>query len=90
MRRLSLSNLTRLALFLDHSANKGGVTSSSLEVLAAMALSDEEFSDMMTVKGDKPPKFYSTYVKEVQSIIERNAKLEFEFLWRHKEKKGMA
>lgn len=71
------------------SANKGGVTSSSLEVLAAMALTDEEFDKMMTVKGETPPEFYSTYVAEVQRIIEKNAKLEFECLWRHKQKTGM-
>ncbi len=32
---------------------KGGVTSSSLEVLAALSLTDEEFTEHMTVKdGD--------------------------------------
>jgi glutamate dehydrogenase len=36
-------------LFKDASANKGGVTSSSLEVLACLALSDEEFSKHLTV-----------------------------------------
>jgi hypothetical protein len=54
-----------------------------------MALTDEEFDEMMTVKGEKPPEFYSTYVAEVQRIIELNAKLEFECLWRHKQKTGM-
>lgn len=54
-----------------------------------MALTDEEFDEMMTVKGETPPEFYSTYVAEVQRIIEMNAKLEFECLWRHKQKTGM-
>ncbi len=55
-----------------------------------MALSDDEFDEMMAVKDDTPPKFYSSYVQEVQALIEKNARLEFEFLWRHKEKKGEA
>jgi len=77
-----------LVVIKDASANKGGVTSSSLEVMAAMSLTDEEFDKMMAVKGDTPPEFYSTYVAEVQRIIELNAKLEFECLWRHKQQTG--
>lgn len=66
----------------DASANKGGVTSSSLEVLAALAFDDTSFEEHMCVKKDKPaPEFYEAYVKEVQNIIERNARLEFEALW---------
>ena len=53
-----------------------------------MSLTDEEFDKMMAVKGDTPPEFYSTYVAEVQRIIELNAKLEFECLWRHKQQTG--
>ena len=36
-------------VFKDASANKGGVTSSSLEVLAALVLTDAEFEAHMTV-----------------------------------------
>lgn len=46
-----------MILFRDSSANKGGVTSSSLEVLAGLGLNDKEFLDLMT----SPPgegKFY--------------------------------
>ena len=39
-----------IVLFRDSSANKGGVTSSSLEVLAGMSLSDAQFFDLMTVR----------------------------------------
>jgi len=69
-------------IFKDASANKGGVTSSSLEVLAALAFTDEEFHEHMQVTDpEHPPAFYLDYVKDVQSIIEENAALEFECLW---------
>lgn len=71
-----------VVLFKDASANKGGVTSSSLEVLAALAFTDEEFFDHMQVRGNVVPAFYAEYVKQVQHIIEKNAELEFEALWR--------
>jgi glutamate dehydrogenase len=71
-----------IVIFKDASANKGGVTSSSLEVLAALAFDDGEFEEHMCVKKDQPaPAFYEAYVKEVQNIIERNAQLEFKALW---------
>jgi glutamate dehydrogenase len=75
-----------VVLYKDASANKGGVTSSSLEVLAALSLSDGEFEEHMTVKGEIPPPFYSAYVVEVQQKIEENANLEFECIWKEHEK----
>lgn len=69
-------------IFKDASANKGGVTSSSLEVLAALAFNDEEFEENMCVKDAIVPDFYEVYVKEVQQIIEKNAELEFDCMWR--------
>jgi len=78
-------------LFKDASANKGGVTSSSLEVLASLSFDDEGFLEHMCVKGDgTPPAFYQDYVKEVQSIIKNNARLEFEAIWREHEATGVA
>lgn len=76
-------------LFKDASANKGGVTSSSLEVLASLSFDDEGFVQNMCVGGDgKPPEFYQAYVKAVQEKIKENARLEFEAIWReHKETK---
>jgi glutamate dehydrogenase len=71
-----------IIIFKDASANKGGVTSSSLEVLAALAFKDDEFEKNMSVKGDHVPAFYQEYVKQVQNIIERNASIEFDALWR--------
>lgn len=38
-----------IVLFKDSAANKGGVTSSSLEVLAALSLTDDEFHKHMCV-----------------------------------------
>lgn len=68
-------------LFKDASTNKGGVTSSSHEVLAALAMSDEEFEANMQVKGNSVPTFYQAYVQQVMERIRENARLEFNALW---------
>lgn len=66
----------------EASTNKGGVTSSSHEVLAALAMSDEEFAEHMQVKpGKSPPTFYQVYVQQVMERIRENARLEFNALW---------
>jgi glutamate dehydrogenase len=74
-------------LYKDASANKGGVTSSSHEVLASLAFDDAGFLKNMCIGEDgSTPEFYDNYVKEIQEIIKRNARLEFEAIWReHKE-----
>lgn len=76
-------------IFKDASANKGGVTSSSLEVLAALAFTDEEFAQHMQVQDGVVPPFYAEYIKQVHAIIERNAALEFECLWREASRTGI-
>ncbi|PFH38081.1 glutamate/leucine/phenylalanine/valine dehydrogenase family protein [Besnoitia besnoiti] len=69
-------------LFKDASTNKGGVTSSSHEVLAALAMTDEEFAQHMQVQDSKePPVFYQVYVQQVMKRIRENARLEFNALW---------
>jgi len=71
-------------LFKDASTNKGGVTSSSLEVLSALALPDKDHSQLMSydpASGAEPPEFYQTYVKQVLDIIIDNAKQEFNGIW---------
>lgn len=78
-----------IVIFKDASANKGGVTSSSLEVLAALAFNDAEFEEHMCVRDGKVPQFYEDYVKEVQQIIERNAAVEFDALWREHKKSNV-
>lgn len=77
-----------VVLYKDASANKGGVTSSSFEVLAALAMSDEEHTKHMCVQGKDFPAFYTEYVKEIQDIIQRNADMEFECIWREHELSG--
>ncbi|BCR94175.1 glutamate dehydrogenase (NAD(+)) [Aspergillus luchuensis] len=77
-------------LFKDASANKGGVTSSSLEVLASLSFDDEEFVENMCIREDGTvPTFYSEYVKQVQEVIKSNATLEFEAIWREHEQTGL-
>src|SRR5690606_27367852 len=56
-------------------------TSSSLEVLAALCFSNEEFEKLMQVKDGVIPEFYKQYVEEVLEKIRRNARLEFECIW---------
>lgn len=76
-------------LYKDASANKGGVTSSSLEVLASLSFDDIGFIENMCIGADGTvPEFYKTYVSEVQSTIQRNARLEFEAIWREAERTG--
>ena len=73
-------------LFKDASANKGGVTSSSLEVLAALSFDDAGFEANMCVGADgEAPQFYKDYVSAVQAKIQENARLEFEAIWREHE-----
>lgn len=75
-------------LFKDASANKGGVTSSSMEVLASLAFDDAGFIENMCVRDGIVPEFYKSYVKEVQKTVQNNAYLEFEALWREAEETG--
>lgn len=77
-------------VFKDASANKGGVTSSSLEVLASLSFDDVGFVKHMChgSNGDAP-EFYKAYVKEVQAKICDNARLEFEAIWREHERTGV-
>nr|AGT02762.1 glutamate dehydrogenase [Angomonas desouzai] len=71
-----------VVLFKDASTNKGGVTSSSLEVYAGLCLSDEEHAKHMCVhKGQPVPEFYKKYVEEIKDRIQENARLEFNAIW---------
>ncbi|KAI5859344.1 NAD-specific glutamate dehydrogenase [Durotheca rogersii] len=77
-------------LFKDASANKGGVTSSSLEVLASLSFDDAGFVENMChdSRGEVPD-FYKAYVKQVQATIQENARLEFEAIWRENAQTGV-
>jgi glutamate dehydrogenase len=82
--KLRLENAGAI-LFKDASANKGGVTSSSMEVLAALAFDDEGFVENMCIRNGTVPEFYKQYVTSVQSTVKKNARLEFEAIWREHE-----
>lgn len=76
-------------VFKDASTNKGGVTSSSMEVLASLAFDDAGFLENMCVDQDATvPDFYTAYVKQVQAVIKRNAALEFEAIWKEHQATG--
>ena len=72
----------KVIVFKDSSTNKGGVTSSSLEVLAGLALSTEEYVDLMIFKDGKPSTFYQNYVKDIQAKIREDAGAEFHCIWK--------
>ncbi|MBN2246648.1 MAG: NAD-glutamate dehydrogenase [Candidatus Aminicenantes bacterium] len=76
-----------IIIYKDASANKGGVTSSSLEVFASLALTDEEFAQWMCVKDGKIPDFRKQYVREILQIIRENAAQEFEIIWLENQRK---
>ncbi|MBL8995598.1 MAG: NAD-glutamate dehydrogenase, partial [Spirochaetia bacterium] len=77
-----------LVLFKDSSTNKGGVTSSSLEVLAALALPDAVFLRHLTSVKNKIPESRKKFVAEVCEVIVRNARLEFALLWKEWKERG--
>ncbi|KAF1985837.1 glutamate/leucine/phenylalanine/valine dehydrogenase [Aulographum hederae CBS 113979] len=77
-------------LYKDASVNKGGVTSSSMEVLASLAFDDAGFLEHMCVKDDGTvPQFYQEYVQQVQKVIKNNARLEFAAIWKEFEETGV-
>jgi len=67
-------------IYKDASANKGGVTSSSMEVFASLALSDEEHDKWMCVHDNKVSSFREQYIKQILRIIKENASLEFDLI----------
>ena len=79
-----------IIIFKDASTNKGGVTSSSLEVLASLSFDDKGFLENMCVDPETKakPQFYQDYVRDVQKIIVGNADSEFEALWKLKAETG--
>ncbi|GJJ15432.1 hypothetical protein Clacol_009709 [Clathrus columnatus] len=80
--RLALEK-RKIVLYKDSSANKGGVTCSSLDVLAGLSLDDKEFFELMTFPSGTPTEFYASYVKDIQAILAANASAEFSCI--HKE-----
>ena len=72
-------------IYKDASANKGGVTASSMEVLASLSLNDSSYNEKML---DTNSEFYKTYVEAVWKRIESNATAEFEVIWKEHELSG--
>jgi glutamate dehydrogenase len=72
----------------DASTNKGGVTSSSLEVYASLAMNDEEYEAHLVVRDDKPSEFRGQYVREILEVVRANARAEFKVLWQEHETRG--
>ncbi len=73
----------------DASTNKGGVTSSSLEVYASLALSNEEYEEKMMVRDGVISDFRKAYIDEIIKRIKANARAEFELMWKEHEEKGI-
>lgn len=71
-------------LFKDASTNKGGVTSSSLEVFAALCMDPKEHDQLLTIPDSTlpPPEFYQQYVSEILAVIQHNASMEFSAIWK--------
>jgi len=76
-------------IYKDASANKGGVTSSSMEVFASLALTDQEYERLMCVKDGKIPAFRKKYISEILNLIRENASLEFDIIWKENEQKNI-
>ncbi|KAI0226323.1 NAD-dependent glutamate dehydrogenase [Massospora cicadina] len=53
------------------------------------ASANKEFAQHMQVKDGVVPPFYAEYIKQVHAILERNASLEFECLWRESSRTGI-
>ncbi|UKJ90020.1 glutamate dehydrogenase [Theileria orientalis] len=70
-----------VVLFKDASTNKGGVTSSSYEVLLSLVLDDATYEKVAVEKDGVVPEFRRKYVDDILDIIKRNATMEFEALW---------
>lgn len=76
-------------LFKDSSTNKGGVISSSLEVLAGMALSDEEHERLMCSRPNGPiPEFRRRFIAETIDHVRDTCDREFELLWKARARGG--
>lgn len=73
----------------DASTNKGGVTSSSFEVFASLAMSEEEYDKhLRVVSGNKASLFRQAYVAWIIQTIRAYAQSEFELMWKERTNTG--
>ncbi|OHE71690.1 MAG: hypothetical protein A2Z99_08980 [Treponema sp. GWB1_62_6] len=77
-----------IVLLKDASTNKGGVTSSSFEVFASLALNDEEYDAHLRAPGEKVTPFRKAYVDGIIATIRAYARSEFELMWRERTESG--
>ncbi len=83
--------ITMMYLHFTLTAWQGGVSCSSLDVLAGLSLTDDEHTNLMTFPDQKvAPAFYQSYVKDIQDKICQNATLEFSCLWKEHARLGGA
>jgi hypothetical protein len=71
---------------------KHGVTRDKIaqdEGLICFEMEAARLMDQCVGEDDRVSEFYRAYVKEVQEIIKRNARLEFEAIWREHEETGI-
>ncbi len=57
-------------------------------MLCGLSLEDAEYVESMLFKNGKPTNFYLSYVRDIQTIIGRNARAEFEAIWRENIESG--
>jgi len=78
-----------VVVFKDSSTNKGGVTSSSLEVLGALAMDDESYARTMCAAADGgEPEFRRRYIAKVVEHVVDRGDLEFALLWKTHQETG--
>lgn len=83
-------------IFKDSSTNKGGVTSSSHEVLVALAFSDGMYEKLMCAQAAPgahdsdaaQSSFRGKYIEEILARIRSNADAEFAILWKLRHETG--
>ncbi|OGM03476.1 MAG: hypothetical protein A2008_04290 [Candidatus Wallbacteria bacterium GWC2_49_35] len=84
-----------VVLVKDASANKGGVTSSSFEVLSSLALDDKQYQEYMMISDknvakdvtkEASMKFRKAYTDQIIEKIKNNAHMEFEAMWRENQR----
>ena len=61
-----------------------------MEVLAGLALSTQDYVDLMIFKDGQPSAFYQSYVRDIQEKITENAAAEFTCIWREFQRCGGA
>jgi len=78
--RIALEN-AGVILFKDASANKGGVTSSSIEVFCGLAMEDAQHAKVMCMRDGHNHEVYDKIAAEIVAKVRKNAEKEFNAIW---------